>query len=278
MIARDTVCLVLLCTGFSAVACPGADYYVDAISGNDRNTGRGPQVAWQTIHKVNSYREFVPGDRILLRRGQIWREQLVVSVSGTADRPIRIGAYGTGARPTLKGSGPVLNWSQTSQANCWRASLAVMPNQVFFNGTRGVRQGAPVNLDKPLEWAWSDGMLYVYAGSDPGGLYEFPFGDELDESGDFYRHGAALDARFRFALETALGFEHGGFGIEAKGNFEEVLHPVFRLLLRHGLTGNLHFILHWRPPGYGCSSGCRPRFDICAWLRCCTHRISSVDA
>ncbi len=145
------------------VVCPGADYYVDAAGGNDRNTGPRHRSAWQ-IHRQRStaYTGFAPGDRVLLRRGQVWREHLIVPASGTADKPIVFGAYGAGQPAVAQGLGP---WSRTGtdagRANCWRAPLDVAPNQVFFNGVRGIVQSGPDRLDRPLEWAWSDGVLYV---------------------------------------------------------------------------------------------------------------------
>jgi hypothetical protein len=48
-------------------------YYVDATSGNDANDGRSPAAAWKTIAKVNGY-SFSAGDRILFKRGEMWRE------------------------------------------------------------------------------------------------------------------------------------------------------------------------------------------------------------
>lgn len=44
-----------------------------------------------------------PGDRVLLRRGQRWTGPLVPVGSGTAVRPIVVGAYGRGARPSVVG-------------------------------------------------------------------------------------------------------------------------------------------------------------------------------
>ena len=106
MIARSTLCLVVLGPLISEVACPGVDYYVDAAGGNDRNTGRGAVSAWKSIGKVNAYTGFAPGDRVLLRRGQVWREPLIVPASGVADRPIVFGAYGDGQPAGAQGLDP----------------------------------------------------------------------------------------------------------------------------------------------------------------------------
>lgn len=84
-------------------------YYVDATGGNDTNHGRSPYAAWKTIAKVNAS-TFLPGDRILFKRGETWREQLIVPSSGISGRPIIFDTYGAGIRPILNGSDLVTGW------------------------------------------------------------------------------------------------------------------------------------------------------------------------
>ena len=62
-------------------------YYVDATNGNDANDGQSEANAWKTISKVNS-QSFSPGDSILFKRGDTWREQLVPPSSGSSGNPI----------------------------------------------------------------------------------------------------------------------------------------------------------------------------------------------
>jgi hypothetical protein len=88
----------------------GQTYYVDATGGNDAHTGRDPANAWRTLSKV--YNEFTNGtfsggDRILFKRGETWTADYtarlrVRNVSGTSEeRPLYIGAYGTGEKPWI---------------------------------------------------------------------------------------------------------------------------------------------------------------------------------
>jgi uncharacterized repeat protein (TIGR02543 family) len=159
-------------TATFVVAQPGA-YYVDRAAGNDNNDGQSPATAWKTLAKVNSYTGFVPSDQILLHRGHVWREQLLVPASGTAEKPITIGAYDTGNRPLLKGSTLVWGWTSAG-TSLWTASLGTPPNQVFFDGIRGTRMASQTALTGPQQWSWAAGVLYVYAPSDPSGLYLNP--------------------------------------------------------------------------------------------------------
>jgi uncharacterized repeat protein (TIGR02543 family) len=155
-------------TASFSVAQPGA-YYVDRALGNDNNDGKSPATAWQSIGKVNSYTGFVPGDQILLHRGHVWREQLIVPASGTADKPITFGAYDTGDRPLLMGSVWLSSWTSAGP-NLWTTSLSTAPDQVFFSGVRGTQMPSPATLAGPQQWSWTAGVLYVYATSDPSSI------------------------------------------------------------------------------------------------------------
>ncbi|CAD7779329.1 Right handed beta helix region [Candidatus Methanoperedenaceae archaeon GB37] len=85
-------------------------YYVDATNGNDFNNGLSPETAWKTISKVNSM-DFKPGDTILFKRGEIWREQLIVPSSGTEGNPITFGAYGEGEKPIISAAEVAEGWT-----------------------------------------------------------------------------------------------------------------------------------------------------------------------
>ena len=75
-------------------------YYVDASGGDDSNTGTSESDPWQTIEQVNAA-SLVPGDQVLFKRGELWREILVVPASGSVGSPITFAAYGSGPRPRI---------------------------------------------------------------------------------------------------------------------------------------------------------------------------------
>lgn len=75
-------------------------YFIDATSGDDSRSGLSASLAWQTLAKVNGF-ALQPGDVVRLKRGETWREPLVVPASGTAGSPIRFGAYGIGVPPRI---------------------------------------------------------------------------------------------------------------------------------------------------------------------------------
>jgi hypothetical protein len=127
-------------------------YYVDATGGLDTNTGLATDAAWQTIDKVNG-RSFSPGDQILFKRGETWREQLTVPSSGGGGAPIVFGAYGTGVKPLILGS------VDLSATGAWSADVGgddTFSSATDFAGrTRTTASVAWANVP-----AWTSGTWY----------------------------------------------------------------------------------------------------------------------
>lgn len=79
-------------------------YYVSSIHGNDKNGG-SLKSPFQTLAAVRQIC-LQPGDQLLLERGSVFYGQyLHLSVQGTKEKPIVIGAYGEGELPVIHGEG-----------------------------------------------------------------------------------------------------------------------------------------------------------------------------
>ncbi|MGI5924056.1 MAG: LamG-like jellyroll fold domain-containing protein [Lentisphaeria bacterium] len=76
-------------------------YYVDAMDGDNAHDGTTPETAWRDFTPVNG-RTLGPGERLLIRRGSVLRQELQLSAQGTADAWAEIGAYGEGPRPVIR--------------------------------------------------------------------------------------------------------------------------------------------------------------------------------
>lgn len=81
-------------------------YYVDALDGNDTQTGTSPAEAWQSLDKVNAT-TFAPGDTVHLRRGSTWFGQLKPQGSGEPGNHIVVRDYGNGPLPLIDGNGMI---------------------------------------------------------------------------------------------------------------------------------------------------------------------------
>lgn len=162
---RWLMCLLFVVFSTTAFA---ATYYVDATAGSDSANGTATSTPWKSLSKV-MYTSFQPGDSILLKRGQVWREQLFIMQSGTMDKPITYGAYGTGNAPVINGGLAVPSWTKTG-TNLYAASVAAQPEAVVFSGVAGVRESAASALNAAREWYWAGGTLTVYSTSTPASV------------------------------------------------------------------------------------------------------------
>jgi Right handed beta helix region len=75
----------------------GAVWYVDAVTGKDSNGGRSETSAFKTIARAvdGSSAPIGPGDTVLIKPG-VYRERVLISRGGTADRPIVVAGAGPG--------------------------------------------------------------------------------------------------------------------------------------------------------------------------------------
>lgn len=138
------------------------DYFVDSASGDDSRAGTTPALAWRTLAKVGSV-SFMPGDRVFLARGSLFREQLNWTRSGTASAPILVGAYGTGDAPVISGADPVATF-EPHTGNIYRASLPTVASiqDLYVAGDRQTRARFP-NADAAAPYLFKE----VYATEHP---------------------------------------------------------------------------------------------------------------
>lgn len=179
-------CMLFLNIEIPVFATP-TTYYV-STSGSDSNDGRSPDRPWKTLSKVSSF-DFRPGDSILFKKGDIWKENsnlvFTDTDSGTVTDPIVVSSYGTGDKPIIQYILPIdgwnipRNWANTSTINIWRMKIWPTPNRLWLNGREVLV--APilddvgrVNDQGTFEyWFYnaSDSMLYVYSNGNPATTY-----------------------------------------------------------------------------------------------------------
>lgn len=123
----------------------GAVYYVDATNGSDTNGGVTTAQPWRSLSRVRQAR-FNPGDYILLKRGELWREQLVISSSGSEGARITYGAYGTGNAPVIDGQGITLSQQSGLVSLGGRSFIAIDGLEIRNSSRDGLNLYAGIQL------------------------------------------------------------------------------------------------------------------------------------
>ena len=89
--------------GTATPAAPSPRTYLQDCSAHRAGDGSAER-PWNALEQVDAH-TFVPGDQLRLKRGTTCKGRLAPVGSGTARRPITLGAYGSGALPTVRGGG-----------------------------------------------------------------------------------------------------------------------------------------------------------------------------
>ena len=80
---------------------PTRTYHVDAEDGDDARDGLTPATAWKSFANVTNL-TLGPGERLLLKRGSVFDEELRVRARGMSMNWSEVGAYGEGMRPQIR--------------------------------------------------------------------------------------------------------------------------------------------------------------------------------
>jgi peptidoglycan/xylan/chitin deacetylase (PgdA/CDA1 family) len=167
---RSWAGLVLLIVSALGARSQATTYYVSSSDGNDGLSGLSPSSAWKTLAKVNAS-TFVPGDTILLKRGDTWREALIPPSSGTSTNVIAFDAYGVGAAPNITGYQNLTTWTLVA-GNVWSAPLAATNvNNVQFGSIWGQKQSTQGAVQHSRDFYFSGNTLYVYSAGNPVTAY-----------------------------------------------------------------------------------------------------------
>jgi hypothetical protein len=157
------------------------DYYISS-SGNDSNNGLSSSAPWKTIAKVNAS-SFSPGDTIFFRKGDTWRERLIVPSSGNLGAYIVFSSYGAGLAPKILGSTEVTAWTKFS-GNEWYSTNTVLDpyaleyyGNIYFKEKDGdiswgrVKKSTVENLKVEYDWTYYANHIYIYSDTDPNTRY-----------------------------------------------------------------------------------------------------------
>ncbi|UCC68909.1 MAG: right-handed parallel beta-helix repeat-containing protein [Armatimonadota bacterium] len=118
---------------------PPVIVYVDAMAGDDANTGTAPDQAWASLARVGQI-GLAPGSQVLLKRGSVWNEPFQLQSRASADDLIVLGAYGSGPRPRING-GPTHAITADQPISGWRISGLELTSTNDLNPTHKITGG-----------------------------------------------------------------------------------------------------------------------------------------
>ena len=114
----------------------GTAYYVSSSLGSDQNDGLSESTPWKSFAHIENM-DLKPGDRVLLRRGDIWHERLTIRGNGRKDAWIFVGSYGDTASPK-----PEISLQNK------RDDIALLATDISVGGKNGFG----------LNYIWIDGL------------------------------------------------------------------------------------------------------------------------
>jgi len=167
----------------------GASYYVSFSAGNDANNGLSASTPWKTFNNINA-RTFAANDKIYLKSGDTWNQELNLNGSGSVVEPIILTVY-----------------EGTAPANIWRSDKASHKSVV---------------LNKPSNWKIS----YLDCRVGKIGLY---LRYDVNETGQNitisncsfkdFNSGVSDPALFNYEYAISAGIWIGGFVPASNPNY-----------------------------------------------------------
>jgi hypothetical protein len=139
--------------------------------GNDFASGRDDANAWATLAKVKaSAGLFYIGDKIRLKCGSVWYEDMIVPFPYLTFEP-----YGDGPLPIIAGDISALgtsgDWVNLGGNDWARDAGGIIPYVATFDGTvKGIRT-ATRPWTTPYQWDYQDGYFGVYSEGNPTSFY-----------------------------------------------------------------------------------------------------------
>lgn len=152
----------------------GTTYFV-SNAGNNFNKGTSSATSWASAPGMVgctatcSATTLQPGDSVLLKRGDMWRDELSVPRSGSMASAITIDSYGSGPNPVITGTSVLAKsgWSLTGANFTFSKSLNTDPGRVVCqNGQLLTLRASPSAVEANAgSFFWTANTLFVHPSS-----------------------------------------------------------------------------------------------------------------
>ena len=172
----------------------GTAYYVSSSLGDDQNDGLSESTPWKSFDRIENM-DLGPGDRILLRRGDVWHERLTVRGNGRKDAWIFVGSYGDTADPK-----PEISLQNKKD------DIALLASDISVGGQNGFG----------LNYIWIDGLHISHTLL---GIY-FRYDSSVDNKGIRVTNCSFSDINCPDLMAEAM--TDVSFLTSIKGNLEDV--------------------------------------------------------
>tara|TARA_R110001592_G_scaffold105579_3_gene296905 strand:+ start:180648 stop:185162 length:4515 start_codon:yes stop_codon:yes gene_type:complete len=122
------------------------NYYFSNQSGNDSRSAteaQNPDTPWKSINKLNAiFSNLKPGDGIYFKRGEVFYGTIKVKEGGSPGNPIKIDAYGSGAKPIITSFEKVTGWKSigngryesTNAFSNFESNIVTIGGQIYERG------------------------------------------------------------------------------------------------------------------------------------------------
>ena len=199
----------------------GHIYYVDAVNGNDNNSGLTQSSAWKTINKVNN-NSFSSGDIISFKRGETFTGYTLTPPISN----LTFNTYGTGAKPIIDG--------QNSLTTCFvgdNKNNLTVNSIIFYNGTQNCFNAVNSNY-LTIDSCEFDGNNHVNQSALINSYYaniSYCVFKNASSSSYAYASGLSLNGGGYQIIEHCQFLNNSDSGLKVYFNpTSQVIHPIVR--------------------------------------------------
>src|SRR3954469_20255743 len=136
---KKLLLLLFVCPILTAQA---TTYYFSSSTGDDSRSStqaRNSSTPWKTLSKLNSiFGTLQPGDKVLLKRGDVFYGSITVKKSGTSSSPITIADYGSGDKPVITSLIKLTGWVSKGNGvyESYNSALGSTAKVLLLNGVQ----------------------------------------------------------------------------------------------------------------------------------------------
>lgn len=170
----------------------GISYYISFSEGDDTNSGDNPDQPWKTFANASKM-IFNPGDKVLLKRGDVWDNNKIYVISEHySGTPVIVSSYGEGENPQVSKSSITAGYVRFDREN--------------IDLTEDIVVETETDPNEHLKWYESTGEIPISHGKKVTTSNEhIDYSGSLAVDGDMETFWCTEDSMFPSWLKVDLG-------------------------------------------------------------------------